>query len=147
MMRTAAHYPIFVNLHGRQVLVAGAGTVALRKTLGLVEAGAEVTVVAPEIDPAFEKLPVTLVRRQFRPSDLHACMLVFAATDDRTVNRRIGVAARKLSILANIADRAEECDFMVPARVTSGTVQIAISTGGRSPRLAKELRKKLEQIL
>ena len=141
------HYPIFLALTGRPVLVVGAGPVALRKTRGLVEAGAQVTVVAPQSAPEFRSLPVRMVTRRFRASDLRGAALVFAATDDRAVNRRIGLAAKRLGILANIADSAEECDFIVPARLERGMVQIAIATGGRSPRLSAALRRKLEGIL
>ena len=128
-------------------MVAGAGNVALRKTRGLVEAGARVTVVAPACVPEFAELPVRVLVRPFRESDLRGMALVFAATDRREVNRRIGAAARRRGILANIADAAEECDFVVPARVQRGRVQIAISTGGRNPRLSAELRRKLEVLL
>jgi len=141
------HYPVFLDLKDRSVLVVGAGPVALRKTKGLLEAGARVTVVAPESLPDFDRLPVRLIRRPFRASDLAGAVLVFAATDDRLVNHRIGVAAKGRGVFANIADSAEECDFVVPARVQSGTVHIAISTGGSSPRLSAELRRKLEQLL
>jgi precorrin-2 dehydrogenase/sirohydrochlorin ferrochelatase len=141
------HYPIFLDLKDRPVLVVGAGKVALRKTRGLIEAGARITVIAPEIDAEFEELPVRLVRRRFRASDLAGVFLVFAATDDRLTNHRIGIASKGRSLLANIADSAEECDFIVPARVHRGDVQIAVSTGGESPRLSAELRRKLEEVL
>ena len=129
------------------MLVVGAGKVALRKTRGLVEAGARVTVVAPEWAPEFESLPVRRIQRRFRASDLKGAVLVFAATDDRRTNRRIGVAAKRLGIFANIADAADECGFVVPARVERGVVQIAIATGGRNPRLSAKLRRELERIL
>jgi len=141
------HYPIFLNLKDRPVLVVGAGKVALRKTRSLLDAGARVTVVAPEWEREFESLPVRLVPRRFRASDLTGALLVFAATDDRLTNHRIGVAAKGKGIFANIADSAEECDFVVPARVERGTVHIAISTGGESPRLSAELRRKLDEIM
>jgi len=140
-------YPIFLDLKDRPVLVVGAGKVALRKTRGLLEAGARVTVVAPEWDEEFERLAVRRVRRHFRASDLVGAMLVFAATNDRAANHRIGIAAKGRGLFANIADSAEECDFMVPARLHRGQVQIAISTGGESPRLSAELRSKLDEIL
>ncbi len=129
------------------MLVVGAGKVALRKTKGLLEAGARVTVVAPECEAEFEELPVRLVRRRFRASDLAGAMLIFAATDDRMTNHRIGIAAKGKGVLANIADNASECGFIVPARVQRGSIHIAVSTGGESPRLAAELRKKLEDVL
>jgi siroheme synthase-like protein len=141
------HYPIFLDLKDRPVLVVGAGKVALRKARGLLEAGARITVVAPECEPEFETMPVRIVRRRFRASDLAGCTLVFAATDDRLTNHRIGIAAKGKGIFANIADSAEECGFIVPARVQRGSVQIAVSTGGESPRLSAELRKKLEDVL
>jgi siroheme synthase-like protein len=141
------HYPIFLNLKDRPVLVVGAGKVALRKARGLLEAGARVTVVAPEWEPEFEAMPVRIVARRFRASDLAGCTLVFAATDDRLTNHRIGIAAKGRGIFANIADSGEECGFIVPARVQRGSVQIAVSTGGESPKLSAELRKKLEDIL
>jgi len=129
------------------VLVVGAGKVALRKTRGLLEAGARVTVIAPDWESDFETLPVRLVPRRFRASDLGNAVLVFAATNDRLTNHRIGIAAKGKGVFANIADSAEECHFIVPARVQRGSVQVAISTGGENPRLSAELRKKLEDIL
>ncbi len=141
------HYPIFLDLKDRAVLVVGAGKVALRKVRGLLEAGARVTVVAPEWESEFESLPVRLVPRRFRATDLSGAMLVFAATNDRLSNHRIGIAAKGKGVFANIADSAEECDFVVPARLHRGTVQVAISTGGENPRLSSDLRKRLEEVL
>ena len=135
-----------MDLTDRPVLVVGAGKVGLRKTRGLLEAGARVTVVAPEWATEFETLPVRLVKRRFRAGDTAGQMLVFAATNDRKVNRRIGAAARRRGIWANIADRAGECDFVVPARWEGHGVQVAISTGGLNPRLAADWRKKLEGL-
>jgi len=141
------HYPIFLDLKERPVLVVGGGRVALRKTKGLVEAGARVTVVSPEFQPEFEQLAVRLVRRKFRARDISGCVLVFAATNDRLANHRIGVVAKGKGVFANIADSPEECDFLVPARVQHGRIQIAVSTGGENPRLAADLRRELERQL
>lgn len=140
-------YPIFLDLAGRPALVAGAGKVALRKVKGLLEAGARVTVVAPEALPEFERLGVRLRKRRFRRSDLNGMALAFAATNDRKVNRAVALEAKRRGIPVNVADCPEECDFLVPARVRSGELQIAVSTGGRNPRLAAELRRKLESTL
>jgi siroheme synthase-like protein len=141
------HYPIFLDLRDRPVLVVGAGKVALRKARGLLEAGARVTVVAPRWEEEFTSLTVRLVRRRFRASDLAGAALVFAATNDRRVNHRIGLAAKQRGILVNIADSAAECDFVVPARLERAGVQIAIATGGRNPGLSAALRRKLEHQL
>lgn len=137
------HYPIFLNLQDEPVLVVGAGKIALRKTKGLLSSGARITVVSPELREEFLTLPVRRLKRRFRVADLKGVALVFAATNDRAVNHRIAAAARRLRIPANIADCAAECTFIVPARVERGIVQIAISTGGVDPKLAKKLRKML----
>ncbi len=129
------------------MLVVGAGKVALRKTRGLLEAGARVTVVAPRWAPEFVSLPVRLLRRRFRASDLRGVCLAFTATDDRRVNHRVAIEAKRRGIPVNVADAPGECDFLVPARVRSGHLQVAISTSGRSPRLAAELRRRIERVL
>lgn len=140
-------YPVFLDLRGRPVLVVGAGRVGLRKIRGLVEAGAQVTVVAPEGRPELSQLPVRWRRRRFRRSDVRGHVLVFAATDQRAVNQMVAEEARRLGAWVNVADNVDECDFLVPARVRRGDLQIAVSTGGQSPRLAAELRRKLEGLL
>lgn len=147
MGAVASYYPIFVDLRGKAVLVVGAGKVALRKTRGLLEAGARVKVVAPRLEPEFETLPVRLVRRKFRATDLRGAHLAFAATNDRAVNHCVAMEARKRGIPVNVADAPGECDFIVPARLRAGDLFIAISTGGRNPRRAAEVRRALEQVL
>lgn len=147
MPTPVTYYPVFLDLRERPVIVIGAGRVALRKTAALLEAGARVTVVAPSWDPRFESLPVRLIRRRFRSSDLRGALLAFTATDDRRTNHRVAVEARRRGIPVNVADSPAECDFLVPARLRVGEVQVAISTGGRNPRLAAHLRRLLERAL
>jgi precorrin-2 dehydrogenase / sirohydrochlorin ferrochelatase len=146
-LNSVPYYPIFLDLVGKPVLVVGAGKVALRKTRGLLEAGAAVTVVAPRAVPEFAQLDITMRRRAFRSSDIRGAMLVFAATDDREVNHAVAQAAKRQGISVNVADARAECSFLVPARITRGNLQIAISTGGESPRVAAALRRKIEENL
>ena len=141
------YYPIFLDLTDKPVLVVGAGKVALRKSKGLLEAGAAVTVVAPRAEPEFARLSLTMRRRAFRASDIRGAVLVFAATDDRGVNHAIAQAAKRQGIPVNVADARAECSFIVPARITRSNLQIAISTGGESPRVAAALRRKIEENL
>jgi siroheme synthase-like protein len=146
-MRQPCLYPIFLDLAGKPVLVAGAGKVALRKTRGLLEAGARVTVVAPRWEPEFEQLPVCLRKRAVRVSDLRGARLVFTATSDRAANHAVAREARRRRIPVNVADAAGECDFLVPARVRRGPLQIAISTSGESPREAVAWKRRIEEML
>lgn len=141
------YYPVFLDVRGKPVVVVGAGKVALRKTRGLLEAGARVTVVAPRCEPEFERLPVTLLRRAFKPTDLDGAFLAFTATDDREVNRAAARAARARGIPVNVADAREECDFLVPSRLRRGKLQVAVSTGGEDPRRAAAVRRRIEQLL
>ena len=138
-------YPIFMRLRGRRVVVIGGGKVAARKAAGLASTGARVRVIAPRVERGIAAEEVE--RRRYRVGDLAGAALAFAATNHRAVNHAVALEAHRRRIPVNVADSAEECTFMVPARVRRGDVEIAVSTGGRSPRLAKELRQRLEQVL
>lgn len=138
-------YPIFMRLRGLRVVVIGGGKVAARKAAGLAATGARVRVIAPRVARGIAAAEIE--RRRYRPGDLAGVALAFAATDDRAVNHAVALEARRRRIPVNVADMAEECTFLVPARVRRGDIEIAISTGGRSPRLAKELRQQLENVL
>ncbi len=143
------YVPIFCDLRGRSVVVIGGGNVAERKIKGLVEAGAAVTVISPEVTPLLsgmvEQGLVQLVPRQFQNGDLHGAWLVVAATDDEAVQKSVYNEAQERRIFCNVVDKPEVCSFIVPSTVRRGDLCLAISTGGRSPALAKALRKDLEK--
>lgn len=140
------YYPIFLDLRAKPVLVAGGGTVALRKTKGLIEAGARVTIIAPEVTDELRQRVETVVEREYRAGDCAGYTLIFAATDSREVNEQIGREAAGLGIPANIADAAQECGFIVPARFSERGVQIAVSTGGVDPRRSVAIRNRIRQL-
>jgi siroheme synthase-like protein len=141
------YYPIFLDLEGKPVVVVGGGKVGLRKAKGLVEAGARVTVVAPHQDAEFDALPVERIGREYRGADLDGMELAFAATDERRVNHQIAEDAKHRGIPVNVADDPGECDFIVPARIARGAVQVAVSTGGTDPARAARLRAKIAESL
>ena len=142
------YYPVFLNLEGLSVLVVGAGPVAVRKARGLVEAGARVTVVAPDgAEEEMVKLKVAWAKRRFQSTDLRGKTLVFAATNNRVVNAEIALKCKAAGVWVNVADAVDECGFLVPARVRDGNLQIAVTTGGEDPRMAKAMRERLETIL
>jgi siroheme synthase-like protein len=142
-------YPIYLGLGGVQVLVVGGGDVAARKAAGLRHTGACVTVVAPAFKKIFKARGsgLCLLRRKFRLSDLRSKKMVFAATDDLELNRRIALLCRRRGILVNAATGPEAGNFQVPASVRRKNFCVAISTGGASPRLARLWRQKLEKLI
>ena len=142
-----SYYPVFLDLEGRVAVVIGGGAVAARKAESLQKAGARVIAVAPRFSAEFEALPVELRRRGYEPDDLDGATLVIAATDDAAVNQRVAADCRERRILVNVADDAELCDFLVPAVIDRGSIQLAISTGGKSPALARRLKADLQQAL
>ncbi|MBI2842408.1 MAG: bifunctional precorrin-2 dehydrogenase/sirohydrochlorin ferrochelatase [Armatimonadetes bacterium] len=145
-----AYYPIAIDLTGRKVLVVGGGTVALRKVETLLEFGAEVTVVAPQIVPEIERLAesgsITVERREYRSEDAAGAVVIITSTDDEAVNRRVSEDALARNILVNVVDVPELCGFIVPATVKRGDLTISISTAGKSPALARRVREKIEEI-
>jgi precorrin-2 dehydrogenase/sirohydrochlorin ferrochelatase len=138
-------YPVNLVLDGRPCLVVGGGTVAARKVEGLLASGATVKVVAPRLDPALVNRPgVVCEQRGWSPEDLAGVWLVIAATDDPEVNRAVYLAGEQAGIWVNGADDPANCSFTLPSVVRRGDLQVAVSTGGRSPALASWLRRRLE---
>lgn len=146
---TPALFPMFVKLAGRTCLVVGAGSVAAGKIAGLLASGARVRVVAPSATRRVAELArggrIDWTRRAFRADDLRGAFLVVAATSSRRVHVRVYRAAVRRGVLCNVVDEPARCDFYYPAVVRRGPLQIAISTGGRSPALARRLRQELER--
>lgn len=141
-------YPIFLELKGRAAIVVGGGKVAERKAAGLVEAEANVTVVSPELSPGLkemaEKGRIKWSRKRFSSEDLEGVFLIIAATSDRETNLAVNKAAGPHQ-LVNIADDHIASDFHVPSVVRRGKLNLAVSTSGASPALAKKIRGELEE--
>jgi uroporphyrin-III C-methyltransferase/precorrin-2 dehydrogenase/sirohydrochlorin ferrochelatase len=141
-------FPIFVKLAGRRCLVIGAGSVAQSKIQSLLDAGANVRVIAPHgTSVVSEWVQGGLIDwevRKFEASDLDGVFLAVAATNSNEINKIIFREAQKRNIVCNSVDDPDNCDFYYPAIVRRGDLQIAISTAGKSPALAQKLRKDLE---
>ncbi len=146
---TQVLFPLFLKLAGRKCLVVGAGSVAESKIESLLLSGARVRVVAPRATEPVEQWArgkrIALRRRLYREGDLRGAFLVIAATSSPELHERIFRQARKRGILCNVVDDPPHCDFYYPAVVRRGAFQIAISTGGLSPALAQQMRKRLER--
>ena len=140
----AVLYPIFMDVSGSRCVVVGGGGVASRKVRGLLESGARVVVVSPEVSPEIEAMNVTVERRPYAPGDLAGASLAFAATDQREVNAAVAGEAKESGIPVNVADRPAEGDFALPSVLRRGGLQVAVSTGGASPTLARRIRDAME---
>jgi siroheme synthase-like protein len=125
-------------------VVIGGGEVADRKARKLLQARAEVVVISPEVKPELESIAAEVRRRQYREGDLEGAFLAFAATDLRDVNAAVAREAREKGIPVNVADEPAEGDFALPSTLRRGRLQIAVSTGGASPALARRIRQELE---
>ncbi len=136
---------ISLDVAGRACLVVGGGAVGRRKVDALREAGARVTLVAPDVDPALAAGPDLIVQqRPFQATDVLGHTLAFACTNDRAVNATIATAARAAGVWVNVADDPEACTFFVNGAVRRGTLSIAVGTAGASPALARHIREQLE---
>ena len=145
-----AYFPVLLDLRGRRCLVVGGGEVGERKVRALVDCGARVVVVSPTVTPALQALvDAGVVRhhpRRFRRWDVRGCTLVVAATGEENVDRAAARSARRAGALVNVVDRPGHCDFILPSVLRRGELQIAVSTGGRSPALARVIRQQLEPL-
>ena len=136
----AFSYPIFLDLTNAPVLLVGGGPTALRKAAALAAAGAEITVVAPDIVAGLIELAAHVERRPYRQGEAAQYQLVMTATNDPAVNAMVAADARNARVWVNSADDPQHCSFILPAVARQGLVTMAISTGGASPALASRLR-------
>jgi len=138
------NYPITLNLHGRLVVVVGAGNVGRRKVKNLLQAGARVRLIDPVLGQApYPDSAVESVGRTFQADDLQSAQLVFACTDSSSVNQQVLEQAHRQQLFCCRADQPGGSDFALPAVMRRGSLTLSVSTGGGSPALAAELRDRL----
>ena len=147
--RVPAYYPIYLNIRGKKCVVVGGGQVALRKVRALLEHGANVEVISPDLYSELGRLvesgEIRVLHREYQTGDLKGAFIGIAATDNNELNRQVVEEARRNAVLVNVVDDAEKSDFIVPSYLRRGDVAIAISTSGRSPALARKIRTRLEK--
>jgi precorrin-2 dehydrogenase/sirohydrochlorin ferrochelatase len=146
--KTLKYYPVFWNITGKKCVVVGGGEVAERKVKRLLECGAKVFVISSRLTPELarlnEKNMISHVAKEYSVEQIYGAALVIGATDDEKTNTAIASDARNKGILVNIVDDPQKCDFILPSLVERGDLTIAISTGGKSPALARYLREEFE---
>ena len=144
-------FPLFADLQGRRVLVVGGGAVAARKAQALLEAGAQVAVGAPALDPGLAQLAaegrLAHLPGHFEPAWLEGAWLAIAATDDRAVNAAVYAAAQDRQVFCNVVDDVDLSSFQVPSIVDRSPLIVAISSSGVAPVLARRLRERIESLL
>ncbi|WP_270672050.1 siroheme synthase CysG [Aeromonas sp. QDB17] len=145
------YLPIFCRLDNKPVLLVGGGEVAQRKARLLLDAGAQLTVVAPDLDPELAELAangsIEWLAGEFAPQQLTGKWLVVAATDRREVNALVYQSANQARIFANVVDDPKRSSFIMPSIIDRSPLMVAISSGGKAPVLARLLREKLEALL
>lgn len=145
------YYPLFARLQQRPVLVVGAGQVAERKVDSLLQSGAIVRLVAPELNAVLQQWQeqgrIEHIASEFAPEQIQNVFLVVAATNDAVLNQQIFAAAEAAHTLCNVVDDLQNCNFIVPAVIDRGALQVAVSTGGKAPVLARIWRQKIEALL
>jgi precorrin-2 dehydrogenase/sirohydrochlorin ferrochelatase len=143
------YYPVHLDMTNKRCVVVGGGDIAERKVERLLECGAQVTVVSKSLTPVLKARKKTgqmdHIDRDYEDQTLDGAFMVIGATDRNDVNERISKDAMARGLLVNIVDDPDRCNFILPSLVQQGDLSIAISTGGKSPALAKKLRKELEK--
>ncbi|HCA26680.1 MAG TPA: siroheme synthase, partial [Betaproteobacteria bacterium] len=144
-------FPIFLHLKGKRCLVVGGGEVAARKTGLLLQAGANVSVVAPELGNTLSRLTaegaVDYRPTHFSLDDIGEAAVIIAATNDETVNQEVSRAAQQRNIPVNVVDNPALCSFIMPSIIDRSPIMVAVSSGGASPVLARLLRARLETLI
>lgn len=145
------YLPVFLDLENRNCLVIGGGSVAARKVLLMLRASGRVTVVAPEICDELQKLlqdkKIIHHARDFEDADIDGAVLIVAGTSNHAVNQRVSELAHRRNVPVNVVDQPELCSFIMPSIIDRSPVQVAVSTGGASPVLARLLRARLESYV
>jgi len=147
--QASPYYPIFLNIKGRKCVVVGGGQVALRKVNALIKHGANVEVIsaAPcqELGELADMGEVHILSRDYAQGDLVGAIIAIAATDNGKTNEEVAREAKGRGTLINVVDDPHSSDFIVPSYLSRGDVTIAVSTGGRSPALARKIRANIEK--
>ena len=150
-MKKYPYYPIYIDIENRDVVIIGGGNVCARKAETMMKYGARVTVVSPEFTEEIEGWAkegcLKLRRKKYDHGDLEGANIVIASTDDQTVNEEIAHDCRARKIPVNVVDVTPLCEFIIPAIVESGSIQIAVSTGGKSPAIARTLKEDLQRFI
>ncbi len=149
--REYSHFPLFVNLKDKKIIVVGGGKVALRRIKVIIKFGAKVTVISPEVKKELELIyhegKINIIKREYKKGDIKGAYMVIAATDKKSVNEAVAKEARELKILVNTADNKENSDFFFPAIFSDeDIIGGMISNNGNNHSMVKEKAAKIRDF-
>jgi precorrin-2 dehydrogenase/sirohydrochlorin ferrochelatase len=146
--KSLKYYPVFLDIKDKKCVIVGGGEVAARKAERLLDCGAKVFVISPNLSPELaalkEKKIISHIAAEYTVNLIEGAALIIGATDDEKTNARISNDARGKGIPVNIVDDPQKCDFILPSVVQRGDLAITIGTGGKSPALARHMREEME---
>jgi precorrin-2 dehydrogenase / sirohydrochlorin ferrochelatase len=150
-VKSYPYYPIYIDIEDRDVVIIGGGNVCARKAETMMKYGARVTIVSPDFTEEIEQWAaegkLALKRKHYEDADLEGANIVIASTDHQSVNEQIAADCRRRRIPVNVVDVTPLCEFIVPAIIEKGSIQIAVSTGGKSPAVARTLKEDLQRTI
>lgn len=142
------YYPVFLDLNKKRCVVVGGGTIAERKIRQLLKAGAEVTVISPDLTRGLDKLrakgKIDHKKRKYKSGDTKKAFIAIAATSDEEVNKKVAADSPGL---VNAVDMPKHCSFIMPSVISKGPLTIAVSSSGVSPAFSRTLRMELETLI
>lgn len=144
-------FPLFINLEDKKVVVVGGGTIGSRRIKALLHFSARIYVIAPDLNDELKELvnsgQIRWKSKEYQPRDVEGAYLVLAATDNRQVNRKVGMEGRQQGALVNVCDRKEECDFYFPGIAEMEQVVVGVSASGMDHGLAKAITERIQNLL
>lgn len=145
------YFPINIDIQNKKCVLIGGGNVAHRKALSLLKAGADITLIAPEINEGVSGLinnkAINWINRSYQPGDLEGAALAIVAVNDPSVGKKVSEEATRLNVLINVADIPEQCTFTLSSCIERGDLLVTISTGGKCPAFSRHMRLKLEEVV
>lgn len=145
------YFPMFYNIHDKNILVLGSGKIALNKIKNLIDFTNNITVISKEISSEsnsfFQQHSIKTIEKSFQKEDLEGFDIVIAAINDIDLQKTIYKECKGLNILCNCVDVQECCDFIFPSYIKEGDLTVAISTNGASPSFSKYFKEYLETII
>ena len=150
-MKNKQYFPLFMDISDKKIVVVGAGKIAARRVKTLVDFGAAIVVVAPQISPELEQLEqehkITIIRREYQREDIYDAWMVLATTDNHKLNEEIYSVAKCLGALVNVASNREKCDFHFPGIVKKDSYVVGMNASGKDHHGAAVLREKISEVL